>query len=231
MSDRFDISILLPAHNEQQLITSVCEDISQSCKVLGLKYQLIVIENGSTDATWELVENAAKKDRNIVPVKVEQAGYGLAMLTGLNHAKADFIVVFNVDFWDQRFLSVVKADMMGYDIISSSKLLPASNDRRPFSRRAVTFLYNKFINIFMGYAGTDTHGIKLFRMQSMLPVIKKCKTKSGIFDSELMIRAQRAGLKMLELPVDIAEIRAARFSMSRWLQTPKDIWQLYKALQ
>mgnify|MGYP001607864908 FL=1 len=126
---------------------------------------------------------------------------------------------------------LTKVNILEQDIIIGSKCLPGSLDFRGFRRRAVTKVFNLFLNLFLGYRGTDSHGIKLLRLQTVLPILKLCKTKTGIFDSELMIRSQRGGLKILELPVTVKEIRPDRFGLNRLLKTPLDIYKLYISLK
>jgi hypothetical protein len=58
----------------------------------------------------------------------------------------------------------------------------------------------------------------------------QCVTSSDIFDTELMVRCQRAGLRMLELPVNVVEIRPTRFTGRRILRIPGDIIRLYRVL-
>lgn len=224
------VTIIAPAHNEELLIGSFLDEVGKSSQDLELDYTILVVENGSTDRTAEVVEEKMIKDKHIQLIKVKESGYGLAMIKGLSASETEFAIVFNIDFWESKFLQFMHVDMLGYDVITSSKLLPWSYDHRGFNRRLVTYVYNRFVKIFMHYPGSDTHGIKVMRLSKVMPVIRKCVTTSGIFDSELMVRCHRDGLKILEIPVEVKEIRPARFSMARWLQTPMDIWNLWKVL-
>lgn len=230
MKNKDLVSIVVPVHNEERWVGDFIRSISSVCKKHNLNYELVLVENGSSDNSWESINNYAEKDKRIVSAKLKEAGYGLAIVEGLKKAKGKLAIIFNVDFWDIRFLKLALIDMLEYDIILTSKLLPGSKDQRSVNRRLVTWGFNKFLRVFMGYQGTDTHGIKLFRLKSVMPLVKVCKTKTGIFDSELMLRAQRKNLKILELPVFIKEIRPARFNYKRLLVTPFDIWKLYRCL-
>lgn len=221
------VSIIVPVHNEEKWLSSFIKEIGLLVRKNNINYELILVENGSHDKSWEFINNYKKNDKRIFCVKLKEAGYGLAIIEGLKKAKGALAIVFNVDFWDERFLTLTLIDMMEYDIILTSKLLPGSFDQRGIDRRLVSWGFNKFLRIFMGYKGTDTHGIKLFRLKNVMPLVKVCKTKTGIFDSELMLRAQRKKLKILELPITVKEIRPARFNYKRILVTPFDIWKLY----
>jgi peptidoglycan-N-acetylglucosamine deacetylase len=67
----------------------------------------------------------------------------------------------------------------------------------------------------LGFRGTDTHGIKAFRRSTMLPVLQECVIEKDVFASELVIRAERAGLRIVEIPVDIVEKRAPSINLFR----------------
>lgn len=231
MSNKKEISIIVPVFNEEQLIKKFLNDLTNVCKDINSLWEIVVVENGSTDNTWGILKQFSEKDKRIKVVKLPDPSYGLALISGVQASMGSLIVVFNADYWDIRFLKLATIDMLGYDIISASKLLPGSSDLRPFGRRVTTYLYSKFLKYLFGYRGTDTHGIKLLRSKTVKPVINRCRTKSGIFDSEFVIRAEREGLKILELPIEVRELRPARFKISRILSTPVDIFNLWKALR
>lgn len=224
------VSIIVPAHNEELLIANFLKTIKKECNQLDLDYEIIVVENGSEDKTYQISKKEAGAEGNIKVFKLPEAGYGLAMIEGFKKALGKYVLIFNVDYWDKRFLSLPIIDLLEYDIITASKLLPGSDDKRGFYRRLITWILSKYLKVMFGYRGTDTHGIKALRIGTVLPIIKKCRTSTGIFDSELMVRAQRKGLKILELPVTVQEIRSNRFGYRRILQTPFDILKLSKTL-
>lgn len=225
------ISIVVPAYNEEKLLPGFLKEVTSYLEKTCPDYEIIIVENGSRDRTLEIAKDFAKKNSRVKVEHLAKPSYGKALIYGLKKASGDYLVVFNVDFWDERFIDLVKVNLLGYDIVTGSKNLSGSSDRRPFSRRVVTRGFSFFLNIFLGYKGTDTHGIKTLRRSKVFPLIRKCRTQTGIFDSELLVRAQRAGLKILELPVEISEKRPNRFGIKRILETPKDIVKLYLALR
>jgi glycosyltransferase involved in cell wall biosynthesis len=230
MKNGIEVSVVVPVHNEEQLIETFLTEVSGGCEKWGLAYEIVVVENGSRDNTWKIIKEAAKKSDKIKPYHLSGPGYGVALLLGIEKAKGKYLVVFNVDFWEEKFLALVKVDLLNYDVVLGSKLLPGSKDYRQISRRLVTWAYNKFLRIFLGYQGTDTHGVKVMKRKAIMPIVKACVTRSGLIDSELMIRAYRKNLKILELPVAVREVRPGRFSYRRIWETPVDIWNLAKAL-
>ncbi len=231
MTQKLILSIIVPAYNEQLLLAKFISNLEKELNLADLPYELIVVENGSRDKTWDLLKERANLNPRIIPLRIPYPSYGEAVLTGINKARGKYLVIFNVDFWDKRFLHLAKVDLLNADIISSSKLLPGSLDLRSSSRKFVTFMFTKYLNLFLGFKGTDTHGIKIMNRKNVLPIVRECILRNGIFDSELIIRAQRHKLKILELPVRVEELRSPRFSFKRWVQTPKDIFELTQALK
>lgn len=225
------VSVIAPAYNEEKLLPSFLKEVTEYLEKGGFNYEVIIVENGSQDKTLAVARVFSQKNKSVRVEHLTKAGYGRALICGFKKAKGDFIVVYNVDFWDKRFLDLVKVDLLGYDLVTGSKNLPGSFDKRSFSRKLVTKSFALFLRLLLGYKGTDTHGIKTLRSSKINPILKKCRTETGIFDSELLVRSQRAGLKILELPVEISEKRANRFGIKRILETPKDILKLYLALR
>ncbi|MDP3888628.1 MAG: glycosyltransferase family 2 protein [bacterium] len=221
------VSIVVPVYNEEKLLPDFVGEVVPYLKSNKFDYELIFIENGSSDATLAIATKFAKTNKNIKVFHLPQAGYGLALILGCKKARGEFVVIYNADFWDPKFIELTKVNLLNYDIALGSKNLTGSIDQRPLGRKIVTKGFNLFLNILLGFRGTDTHGIKVFKREFLLPVIRKCKTRTGIFDTELIVRAQRGGASILELPVEVIEKRPNRFGLIRILKTPADILRLY----
>jgi glycosyltransferase involved in cell wall biosynthesis len=225
------ISVIVPVHNEEKLINAFIREVTVFCKKQKISYELILVENGSTDKTKDLILLQIRKNPNIKLITLQKPGYGQALKTGLLRASGNYLVVYNVDFWDPALFRLASDGLVGADIILGSKTLPASTDNRPFSRRLITFIFNTVVRHLFSYPGSDTHGIKVFRRNKILPILKKCRTTSGIFDTELMILASRNGLMIKEIPVKLKEVRPARFGLKRLFQTPPDLLRLISAVK
>jgi len=223
-------TILLPARNEEALIANTINDITRFLsKRKILHYELLVIINGTIDKTEDIVRKIASKNKRIKIIKSRQ-GYGNALKAGLKNAKGNYIVIFNVDFYDLRMIDLAKIDLYGKDFIIGSKMAHWSEDKRPIVRKIVSKLFNLYLKIIHGFRGSDTHGIKILKREVARAILPKCKTKSGIFDTEFVLKAQYAGFKFADFPVLVEEKRPARFK-NRLLQTPKDVIDLLICLK
>ncbi len=225
------LSIVTPVFNEEEIVANFIDKLSFFLKKEKIDYELILVENGSTDKTPAIISDAAKKNSKLRVFHLPRPSYGQALRLGLKRAIGDYSVVFNVDFWEPKFLTMAtKQNLLGADILVGSKNLPLSKDERPLKRKLITRGFMVFLRLFLGFKGTDTHGIKVFRRSVLDRLLSRCRLSSGLFDTELLIRAQRTGFKITEVPVRVKEIRRPRFK-GRFLDTPKDICELFLALQ
>ncbi len=222
------VSVILPSRNEEQLLKNAILDVFKYIKNKKYSFEILVVENGSDDNTEEIIRNLQKAHKEIKLLK-SKPGYGYALRKGIENAAGEFIIIFNVDFYDLRLIDLIDIDLYGRDFIIGSKMANWSKDKRSKTRKFVSYLFNKYLNIALGFKGSDTHGIKIIKREVIKNVYKKCKTTSGIFDTELVIRAQRAGYKFADFPVTVEEKRPPRFTQ-RLIDTPKDIYNLTRSL-
>lgn len=205
------LSIVIPVYNEEAILEREMRAIiSEMSKTLpDLDYEIFLVENGSRDNTKSIVEKLTKEFSFVRAVFLPVAGYGQALKAGLIQNEGNFVVVFNVDFWNVQFLKnaleVIKNS--DTDMVLGSKAMTGSEDTRPLIRRLITFGFNYVLKIFFGFRGTDTHGMKLLRSYKIRPIIKMCRTEKEIFDTEFVLRAQKMGLKCKEVPVKCEEKR------------------------
>lgn len=225
------LSVVLPARNEERLIRDSVLDILEHLKKKGYPFEILVVVNGTSDETKNIVKEIASKEKSIVLLH-SKPGYGFALRKGFKEASGEFIAIFNVDYYNLHLLDLADIEMYGKDVIIGSKRTYWAEDKRSLARKAVSLFFNLFLRLAFGFRGSDTHGIKLFRKKVIDRVLPKCKTTSDIFYTELVIRAQRAGFKLADFPVAVEEKRSSRFTFTdRTLKTPFNIYLLYKALK
>lgn len=224
------ISIVLPTRNEELLIKSTLKNIVRYLKKRKINdYEILVVLNGCVDSTEKLVNQGFLVDKRI-KVLHSRSGYGFSMKKGLKEAKGDYVIIYNVDFYDLGMIDLTSIDLYGKDMIIGSKKTFWSEDKRPIYRRIISTLFNLYLKVFFGFKGSDTHGVKIMKKSVVKKILPKCKTNSDIFDTEFVLRTQYMGYKLSDFPVHITEKRPPRFSQ-RLLQTFVDILALTKALE
>lgn len=223
------VSVILPARNEEQLIKSCLDELSKYLSSKKYKYEILVVSNGCIDNTEKIITEMSKKDKKVKLIK-SKPGYGNALRKGMQQSKGKYIVIFNVDFYDLNMLDLIDIKLYGRDLIMGSKMAHWSDDNRSLSRKLISYIYNLLLKILFNFRGSDTHGIKVMKRVVLEKILKKCKTKDGIMDTEFVIRAQRVSFKIADFPVTLKEVRPSRF-VNRFFTTPIDIYNLYKALK
>lgn len=203
------LSVVIPIHNEEEILEpEVCKLISAFDTVTaGRDYEILLVENGSTDETLSIAKNLSDNLQKIRVISLKNPDYGGAMKEGILQSQGQCIAIFNIDFWDAEALkkALTLFEKEGVDMVVCSKTMKGSKDLRPLKRRLITRGFNLVLRTFFGYRGTDTHGIKFFRAEKIVPIAQKCWTGGGMMDTELLLRAQNAGLKTVEIPVICVE--------------------------
>jgi hypothetical protein len=74
-------------------------------------------------------------------------------------------------------------------------------------RRAATRVLNGMLRVALDFRGTDTHGLKAFKRSTLIPVVEECVIDRDLFASELVIRAGRSGVRVVEIPIRLDEKR------------------------
>jgi glycosyltransferase AglD len=220
-------SVVVPVYNEARLVSEAITRMLAALEHLSRDFELLICENGSTDDTAALVARLQRQDARIRLERLPEPDYGGAMRHGINACRHDRVVIFNIDFWSIDFTRHAVAQLATCDIVVGSKVMRGSQDRRPFVRRFLTRAFNAMLRAVFGFSGTDTHGMKALRRAAVDPVLAQCVTSRSIFDTELVLRAQRAGLTVVEIPVAVQEIRQPSYwSVLRRL--PEVSWNLIK---
>lgn len=207
----------MPAYNEQEYLAGAVSAVVNGMRDLGEDFEVLICENGSSDSTAEVAGRLAGSTPEVRLVRLGEANYGRALQRGFLETRGDFVLNFDVDYIDVAFAerALAKARSEGVDVILGSKRVSGSTDTRDLGRRMVTAVFSYVLRYAFGLTATDTHGIKLLRRSSLAPLVESCTSGDDIFDTELIIRAERSGLYLTELPVTVVEQRPPRVSIRR----------------
>lgn len=212
-----ELSIVVPVYNEEQMLEASLVELCTRLDEMDLRYEIIVAENGSTDATRDVATQVCEKLPNASTFSYPEPNYGGALREGIYRARGRFVICEEIDLCDVDFhlraLEHLRADRT--DMVIGSKAMRGANDTRPLPRRVATKVYNAVLRVTLGFRGTDTHGLKAFAREAVVPIAAGCVVEHDVFASELVIRAQRAGLRVLEIPVEVCEKRAPSVHLMR----------------
>lgn len=223
-----EVSVVIPVYNESAILDSAVPRFLEALEAMGRSFELILVENGSTDKSPEMVQAWQARDARIIAMHHQSPNYGAALHLGLLKAQAAYVICEEIDlgatlFWSQALARLEHQDLA---LVVGSKAMQGAADLRPWLRRAATRGYNGLLRLFFGYRGTDTHGVKVLNKETLAPVIAACKTQHDVFASELVIRAQRAGHRWAEIPIRIKESRPTSIAVHR--RIPRVLGQLLR---
>lgn len=228
------ISVVIPAHNEAELLEATVTEVVLGLETRSLSFEVIVVENGSTDRTGEIADELAGRLQGVRLLRLRQADYGAALRAGLLAATGDTVVNFDADYYDIGFLDralLVLAGPPGAAVVVGSKRALGAEDRRAPLRRLVTLVFALVLRIVFRLGVSDTHGMKALDRAAVAPLAARCRFGQDLFDTELILRAERAGLRTAEIPVAVAERRPSRSTiLSRLPRTLRGLVRLRLAL-
>ncbi|NVB37451.1 glycosyltransferase [Pseudenhygromyxa sp. WMMC2535] len=211
-----ELSVVIPIYNEEQILERSVGELVAGLGALGIDFEIVLAENGSRDRTVAIAEElAARWPERLRWFSYPEPNYGGALREGIFRARGRFLVCEEIDLCDvdfhERALALLRADEA--DLIIGSKAMAGAHDHRPVFRRAATRVYNAMLRASLGFSGTDTHGLKAMRRSVLAPIAARCIVDYDVFASELVIRAEREGVRMLEIPVEIEEKRAPSINL------------------
>jgi glycosyltransferase involved in cell wall biosynthesis len=211
------ISVVMPAHDEEAFLASAVRDVAAGMRSRG-EFEVIVVENGSNDATAEVAKGLLEDVPELRVLSLGVPDYGKALRMGFLAATGEVAAFFDVDYFDLGFLDRAMALMDepdGPSVVVGSKRGPGAVDTRPWLRRMVTLVFSTILKVGFGLGVSDTHGMKVLRREPMVPLAEACRFGTDLFDTELILRAERAGLRSGEVPVVVQELRPSRSSIAR----------------
>ena len=211
------VSIIIPVYNEEAILQTAVVDLIDRLREFDWTYELCLAENGSTDRTVAVGEELSKRFPQVSIASVGAPNYGLALRRGILAARGEFVICDEIDLCDTDFYRrALEALETGQaDFVVGSKVMAGASDERPLFRRMGTVVINGMLRVALGFRGTDTHGLKAFRRASVVDVANACLVDKDLCASELVIRAERGGVRMLEIPVRVLEKRPPSIGLSR----------------
>lgn len=215
----------MPAHNEAGYLETAVREVHDGLRARRIDFELIVVENGSTDHTPEIARGLAVDLTGVRVLSRPHANYGAALREGMTASRGELVATFDVDYFELEFvdhaLTLLESGDDAPAVVVASKRAPGSRDERPWPRRLVTSVFSWLLRVGFSLSVSDTHGMKAMRRASVEELVRRCRFASDLFDTELVIRAERAGLRVAELPAHARERRPSRTPI--WRRVPRTL--------
>lgn len=198
------LSVVIPAYNEGKRLPKTLRIISNFLKKEQYTWEIIVVNDGSTDNTQQTLLNF---QNNIKILKNEKNfGKGYSSKKGILNAKGKHILLSDADLSTpiKEVNKLLKFLENSYDIAIGSRALKDSDIKihQPFYRELMGKMFNKIIKILLFKDFLDTQcGFKLFKKGPAYEIFKRQKLDGFAFDVEIIYIAKKLGYKIKEVPI------------------------------
>ncbi len=136
------LSVVLPAYNEEQMLAKTCRTLKKILDLAEINYELVIVDDGSTDQTWKIIEETAEKDRNVTGVHFSRNfGKEAAIVAGLAQASGNAVAVMDCDLQHppEVLVKMYRLWEQGYEVVEGIK--KSRGTETVFHRKSAGFFY------------------------------------------------------------------------------------------
>jgi glycosyltransferase involved in cell wall biosynthesis len=223
VAERGPVSIVIPVYNEEEILERNLATLGAFFdQLLGSgRWLFLLAENGSTDGTPQVIAEVLRRWPLSRAIHLAEPNYGAALKAGLRAATTKWVFLVDVEQWDLPFIRWAWQNRHLYDLLLASKRGdPTICGQSPY-RRLLSCGLNALQQLLFGFTGTDTHGPKLLDREALEPLIDVCQLDRGHFDTELVLRALRRRMRIVEVPFAYEDLRPPRNLMIK-----KIVWNV-----
>jgi glycosyltransferase involved in cell wall biosynthesis len=215
-----DLSLVLACYREAGIIEQRVGKIFHVLDTLGLAVEVIFVDDASPDDTGRLIDriliaNPARSLRKIA--HVHNTGRGGAVTDGIRAAQGVFVGFIDVDLEIEPdyIASCLRALEQGYDVATARRIYRWQ--LRWLHRRVISRGYNVLGRWHTAVPLLDTEtGFKFFRRDRILPILDQVHDRGWFWDTEIMVQAHRAGLRIIEIPAPFERCTDKTSSVRIW---------------
>ncbi|MCX6810128.1 MAG: glycosyltransferase family 2 protein [Candidatus Berkelbacteria bacterium] len=194
------ISLVFPVHNESAIIEDSVNRLLNYCKKQGIKSEIIIAENGSSDNTKEILKQL--KQPELKAIFLKKRGLGNAYRAGIKAATYPVVYFSGVDlpFGCKDIMNCYRK-IEECDFIVGSKAHSKSKVEVSFKRRISSSFLRLLLRVFLGLKTRDPQGSAMFKREKVIKLLRFCDSDDAFFQSQLVLQSERHGLKVVEIPV------------------------------
>ena len=200
-----NISIVIPAYNEEKRIINSLKKVSHYCKNNFKKYEIIIVDDGSRDKTYQIISKLKIDNLKILKNKINK-GKGYCVKRGILESRYSLVLFTDSDLSIpieqlNKFIRYIK---QGYQIVIASKYMKgsSSNAKQPIHRLIMGKMFSLLVRLLLLKDFKDTQcGFKLFETKVAKKIVRLQTCERYTFDVELLLIAKRMKIKIKELPI------------------------------
>ncbi len=202
-----DVEIVIPVYNEERALAASIHRLHRFLESrLPFSWQITIADNASTDLTPEIAGALAAELDRVRVLRLEQKGRGLALRAAWSASRARVVAYMDVDLsTDLHALLPLLAPLVSghSEVAIGSRLARGSRVARGPKRELISRAYNHLLRFALRARFTDAQcGFKAVRADVLPELLEAVSDQSWFFDTELLIAAQRRGMRIYEVPVD-----------------------------
>ena len=200
------LSIIIPAHNEENRLPGTLEQVFDFLNQQSFPFEVIVVENGSRDHTYDIAKMFASHNKNLHVLHNNQPGKGLAIRRGIQESIGDYIFFCDADLSMpiEEVSKFIPPQLPDVDIAIASREAPgAVRYNEPQYRHITGRVFNTLIRLLVLPGLQDTQcGFKCIRAAVARDIFPYQTLTGWAFDVELLFIARRHGYQLVEIPID-----------------------------
>jgi len=200
------ISLIIPAYNEENRLPRALEQVFTFLEQQSFPFEVVVVENGSTDRTLEIANAFAAGKPNLLVIHEETKGKGIAVKRGVlaAHGEYRFICDTDLSMPIEEILKFFPPQLDDFDVAIGSREAPGSiRYNEPSYRHWGGRMVNLLIRMLILPGFQDTQcGFKCFRAATTLPLFEQQTLFGWSFDIELLYLARKRKLRIKEVPIN-----------------------------
>jgi dolichyl-phosphate beta-glucosyltransferase len=226
------LSVIVPVLNEETCIVSFIERMRAELARLVPSWEIVVVDDGSTDRTRQIVDERAREDPRIRLLHMDHRGKGAAVKRGLLEARGTWRFMADADLAMppdnlSRFLDAARGQPPPDLAIGSREAPGARRVDEPWPRHAIGRMFNWFVRCLAVPGIHDTQcGFKLLHADAVRRVVPHLTVDGFAFDVEMLLLARRAGLTVREVGITWFARGDSRVSLGRGAAAFVDILKI-----
>lgn len=215
------LSVIIPSFNEESRIVPTIDKIIAYFKKGNFNWEIIVVNDGSTDRTKDILENYCKDHNEIKVISNDQNhGKGFAVRQGIFNANGEHILFADADLSTpiEEFDKLLYWLENGYDVAIASRNIKNADVKivSPLSRTIMGKIFNFFVRALVLPEFYDTQcGFKCFKRNAAIEIFKRQKIEKFSFDVEVLYIAKILGYRIKEVPVNWSYASSSKIKIFR----------------
>jgi glycosyltransferase involved in cell wall biosynthesis len=215
-----DVEIVIPVYNEEAaLAASVARLHGFLLTRMPFSWRIVIADNASTDLTPDIADLLAQELSRVSHIHLTQKGRGRALRSAWSASDASVVAYMDVDLSTDlnALLPLVAPLLSGHsELAIGTRLVPGANVTRGLKRSFISKTYNRVLKLTLHARFSDAQcGFKAVRTTVIKELLPQIEDNNWFFDTELLILAQRLGLRIHEVPVDWIDDQDSRVDITR----------------